>query len=231
MLKLMGLEMRKFAIGKSIRGAIIASFVIIALMCLLTLSEKSEGLVTFPTYEDAFAIMDSLVRATFIVFASTMIARTVIGEYKNKTIATLFMYPINRKKLIVAKLLIVVLFTFTAIVVADLMASCAFYLFDHYANVVPEKLTDAAIAKNAVKMGMNAVAASFMSLIPLFFGMRKLSVSTTIVSSLAIVMLVCSQTNDFSLNSVIAIPIGLAIIGIAVAYMAIRNVERADVVS
>ena len=223
--------MQKFKIGRYVRGAFIAGFVIFALLCFLALAERSEGAVAFPTYEDVFTIIDTMVRATFIVFASTLIARTVIGEYKNKTITTLFMYPVNRKKLIVSKLAIVVLFTVAAIVYTDMMVSCAFYLFDHYANVVPVKPTGSVVANSAASMGMNAIAASFMGLIPLYFGMRKLSVSTTIVSSLIIVLIVCSGSNDFSLNSIIAIPITLAVIGIVIAYLAIRKVEHADVIA
>ncbi|WP_027087661.1 ABC transporter permease [Cohnella panacarvi] len=229
MLKLMRLEMQKFKMGRYIRGAFIASFVIFALLCFLALAEKSEGTVAFPTYADAFMIIDTMVRGTFIVFAATLIARIVIGEYKNKTITLLFMYPVNRRKIIVSKLVIVVLFTFAAIVYTDIMVSCAFYLFDRFANVVPEKLSSGIVSETAISMGMNALAASFMGLIPLFFGMRKLSVSTTIVSSLGVVLLVCSGTNEFSLNSIIAIPISLAALGIVIAYLAIRKVEHADV--
>jgi hypothetical protein len=228
-LKLIRLEMRKFQIGKYVRGAFIAGFVIFALLCFLAYAEESEGGVAFPTYSDAFYIIDTMVRGTFIVFAATLIARIVIGEYKNKTITLLFMYPVNRRKLIVAKLMIVVLFTIAAIVYTDLMVSCAFYLFDHYANVVPEELTGSIVSKTAVSMGMNALAAGFMGLIPLFFGMRKLSVSTTIVSSLGVVLLVCSGSNEMSLNSIIAIPITLAVIGFVIAYLAIRKVEHVDV--
>ncbi|UED80543.1 hypothetical protein FH508_0001205 [Lysinibacillus sp. CD3-6] len=76
---------------------------------------------------------------------------------------------------------------------------------------------------------MNAVAASSMALIPLYFGMKKYSVPTTILSSLLIVMVVSTNTGAFSLNDIIVIPITLAIIGIVIAYLAIRNIEKVDV--
>ncbi|UZM99759.1 ABC transporter permease subunit [Lysinibacillus sp. MHQ-1] len=45
-----------------------------------------------------------------LFFAATLIAKLIIGEYKFKTITLAFMYPVSRKKLIAAKLAIVMIF-------------------------------------------------------------------------------------------------------------------------
>lgn len=37
------------------------------------------------------------VRSVFIVFAGVLIAKLVIGEYKNRTITVMFTYPVSRK--------------------------------------------------------------------------------------------------------------------------------------
>ncbi|MET3207963.1 UNVERIFIED_CONTAM: hypothetical protein ABIC26_000899 [Paenibacillus sp. PvR008] len=47
--------------------------------------------------------MDYLVRATFIIFASVLLCRFIVSEFTFKSINILFMYPIDRKKLMVAK--------------------------------------------------------------------------------------------------------------------------------
>ncbi|MNR47136.1 hypothetical protein D3C85_1661970 [compost metagenome] len=77
---------------------------------------------------------------------------------------------------------------------------------------------------------MYAVSAAGISLIPLFFGMRRHSVPFTIVSAVLIVSLLSSNNNGFALSNVIAIPIALCFIGILIAYMTIRNVDTKDVV-
>jgi uncharacterized protein (UPF0333 family) len=41
-------------------------------------------------------------------------------------------------------------------------------------------------------------------------------------------MIVSSNSGNFSLNDIIIIPISLAIIGISIAYFAIRNIEKTD---
>ncbi|MFM1653532.1 ABC transporter permease [Brevibacillus sp. B_LB10_24] len=229
LLKLMKLEMRKFRIGSYIRAAMIANIVILGLICLISLTEEIKEGVSFTDYSMAFSVIDTFVRGTYIVFASVLISRLVIDEFRNKSITVLFMYPINRKKLIAAKLLVVVLFTLVADIAANLFVGFGFYILNLFASVIPEPLTWSVAAKSLLTVVMSALATSFLSLIPLYFGMRKHSGAATIVSSLIVVALVCQNVDGFTLYSVIAVPIGLALLGAAVAYMAIRNIEHVDV--
>ncbi|WP_246234530.1 hypothetical protein [Bacillus aquiflavi] len=69
-----------------------------------------------------------------------------------------------------------------------------------------------------------------MSLIPLFFGLKNYSIPATITSSILIVAIVCSNSNGFTLNHIILIPITLALIGAYTAYLAIRNIEKVDLI-
>ncbi|MEO4055033.1 ABC transporter permease [Solibacillus sp. CAU 1738] len=229
MLNLMRLEMKKYKLGSYVRGAIIANFIILGFLLFISLISKIEGEVELENYDMALTIIDSFVRATFIIFAATLIAKLIIGEYKNKTITTLFMYPINRKKLIVAKLAIVILFTFCSIIISNILITTIFSFISVTYQLIPDTLTSALIMQQIPSMLMHAIAASGMALIPLYFGMRKFSITTTIISSLFIVMIVSSNSGDFSLNDIIVIPISLALIGISVAYLAIRNIEKMDV--
>ncbi|TVX99987.1 ABC transporter permease [Cohnella terricola] len=222
--------MRKFRIGSYIRAAIIANVLILALICLIGLNEEvTDGTMPFTSYDMAFSVIDTLVRGTYIVFASVLISRIVIDEFRNKSITVLFMYPINRKKLIVAKLLVVVLFTLVADIAANLFVGVGFGILNLFESVVTEPFTWSIAVKSLLSVVMGALATSFMSLIPLYFGMRKHSGAATIVSSLIVVAIVCQNNDGFSLYDIIAIPIGLTLLGAAVAYMSIRNIEHVDV--
>ncbi len=225
----MKLEMYKFRIGSYIRAAMIANIVMLGLICLISLDSEIKNEMPFTGYDMAFSVIDTFVRGTYIVFASVLISRLVIDEFRNKSITVLFMYPINRKKLIAAKLLVVVLFTFVADIVANLFVGVGFYVLNLFASVVLEPFTWVIAAKALLTVAMSALATSFVSLIPLYFGMRKHSGAATIVSSIIVVVLVCQNIDGFTLYSVIAVPIGLALLGAAVAYMSIRNIEHVDV--
>jgi len=130
-LNLMRLEMKKYHIGSYIKRAIFANFVILAVIFMLIFITKIEGDQDFRTYQRAFSIIDSGVRAVFIIFASVLIAKFIIGEFKYKTITVAFMYPINRKKLIASKLAIVVLFTFSAILIIGISHNTTNSRCDH----------------------------------------------------------------------------------------------------
>lgn len=231
MLKLMKLEMRKVKMWGCVRGAVIANLVIIALLALMIFASRSEGDIEFSSFTFTFSMVDTMVKATFIIFASVLIARFIIEEYKSNTITVLFMYPINRKKLIAAKLLIVVLFTFISIVLSNIFIDFVLCVINNFYNFIPDKLSTDLILTSFMTISFNAIASTGMALIPLYFGMRKKSVPATIVSAIVIVSIMCSGNENHSLSSIIAIPITLSIIGVFIAYLSIRNIEHVDVVN
>lgn len=228
--KLIKLEMKKIKIRGYIRGALIANLVMIATLLIMIFASKYEKDMDFTSFTFTFSVVDTMVKGTFIVFASVLLARFIIEEYKSNTITVLFMYPVNRKKLITAKLLIVVLFTFTATVLSNIFIDSVLCIINKFYNFIPDKLTTTIVINNFITIFMNGLTAAGMGLIPLYFGMRKKSVPTTIISSILFVLIVCSNNGDFSLTSIIAIPITLSIIGAFIAYLSIKNIERVDVV-
>jgi len=229
MLKLMRLEMKKFNLASYSLNAVIANFVILGFMFLIAFISKMEGDTDFSSYQEVLGIIDSFVRATFIIFAGALIAKLVIGEFKNKTITTLFMYPISRKKLLAAKLAIVIIFTFSWIIISNVFITTVYCWISVNYQLIPDTLTASLLQERGISVLMNAVAASGMALIPLYFGMRKYSIPATIISSILIVMIVANNTGGFSLNDIIIIPISLALIGLTVAYLSIRNIDRMDI--
>lgn len=231
MLKLMQLELKKFHLAGYIRSALIANVCILGLICLIALDSQSEGIPEFTQYTQILDLMSNLVRATFIVFASVLLCRFIVGEFKTKSITILFMYPIHRKKLMIAKLLVVLLFTFLSIIVSEIVLTAAIHLLNQFVVIVPDQLTLAVLGQQSARTLMNAVAASFMGLVPLYMGMRKYSVPTTIVTSILIVALLFSNNNGFTLSSIAPVQIGFSVLGMLVAYAAIRRIEYKDITS
>ncbi|WP_416826073.1 ABC transporter permease [Ectobacillus polymachus] len=228
MLNLMRLELIKFKFESAIRGAFVATIIIFSFFVLTSYGAKGDGDFSFTSYNEIFTIIDTFVRATFIIFGASLLAKFIVQEFTEKTVTVLFMYPINRKKLLIAKLFIVILFTFFSIVIADTIIFTLFYSVNFYFPLMSETLTMPEIKQIILKLVMNAIAATGMSLIPLYFGMKKYSVRSTIISSIVIVVLVCSNSNGVSINNIIIIPIILACIGAIAAYMTVRKVEQVD---
>lgn len=231
MLKLIQLEMKKYRFTGIIRAAVIANLCMFVLIAAINLSSIGAEIPELASFEDILVIIDTLVRATFIIFAGVLLSKLIIDEFKSQSITVLFMYPINRKKLIIAKLLIVITFTFMAIILSALFLTCAIFLLDQFIDAVPGTMTLEMVIKHGTSFVTGGLAASFMSLIPLYFGLRKQSTVSTLVASIIIVLLVCSNNGGFSLNEIIIVPIILACSGALVAYLAIRNIEHVDLLS
>lgn len=229
MLKLIKLEIRKFKFKGFIRGAVIADLVILAFMLLIVLADKSEASASFTDYASIFSVIGSFSKVTFTIFAAVLIARLIIGEFNNKTIAVLFLYPINRKSLLMAKMAVIVAFTFVFILLTDLVIGSLYCILNSFYSFIPDSLTGEKVTNFLISSVLDAFAFSGVSLIPLYFGMRKKSVSTTIVASVLIATILSSNNNGFSLSSIIVIPLSFAAIGVIIAYLTIRNIEHRDV--
>ncbi len=223
----MKLELKKYKIRGSIKGGFIATFIIMAFIILLNYDKPD---TPFASYEEVFGFSDTFVSLTFIIFASVLLCKYIIDEYKSGSITVLFMYPLQRKKLLAAKIIIVVLFTFIFGVIARVLIFTGFYLYNQYAHFIPGDPAASLLMEQGVKTLVNSAVASCISLVPLYFGMRKHSVPTTIVTAIIIGAILNSNNgSDFTLSSIFIIPATIGVIGLLIAYLSIRNVEVKDV--
>lgn len=230
MWQLMKLELRKAKLGWYIRGAIIANLLIACFFVVfMGFIETMEGEVPFTSIDEAFIVIGALVRATFIIFASVLIVRIIIEEYKNKTISILFTYPIQRKKIFTAKLGIIGFLTFFVTLLTNIFVAFVFLAFNAKYHFVQGDVTLDLLVNQGLSMITFAIAIAGTSFIPLYFGMKKKSVPATIISSIFIVFLISSHNPVVSIASIVYIPLTLAIIGVYIAYISIRNIEKVDV--
>lgn len=229
MLKLIKLEIKKFKLAGYLKTVMFINLGIMIALCGIYFAEKSEGITTLGTYKESFEMIGVLVRAAFIVFASVLISKLIIDEYRNNTISILFTYPINRKKIMLAKILLIAGFTFVNILLSSVFIGFMFFLADLGLNFVPEQLTSGTLTESIILMPLTAFAAAGMGLIPLYFGMIKKSVPVTIVTSILLISLTNTTVDDFTLSKILAIPIVLGFTGVLVAYFSVRNIDHVDI--
>ncbi|EEL97277.1 Bacitracin transport permease protein BCRB [Bacillus mycoides DSM 2048] len=225
----MKLEMKKFKLGWYVRGVIIANIAILALLTSMSIVSQIEGDPEIRDPQMILLAVSTLVRATFIIFGSVLIARLIISEYKNKTILLMFSYPINRKKMMVSKLAITATLTFITVILSNILVVGIFFGIDSYFSILPNPFTVDQLMQEGIKLVPLAIATAGMSLIPLYFGMRKRSVPTTIVSSLIVVSIAMNSNPTFPTATFLPLQLALAAIGFAIAYYGIKNIEKEDV--
>lgn len=231
MFHLIKLEQQKNKLGWFVKGTIVATIFILVFSCLLPIMERNDGQHGINNTADYLMFIGAFVRGVFIVFAAVLIAKIIIEEFKNRTILVMFSYPINRKKILSAKLILIFCMTFIAMTISNIIVIIAFFGLNqivHLTSVM--NLTPADFLAAIVKLILFNLATAGAALVPLYFGMIKYSTPATIISSLLIVMVTSSSVGpNFSLASIIYIPLGLALIAFGIVASAIRKIDRIDV--
>ncbi|MEK5303531.1 MULTISPECIES: ABC transporter permease [Bacillus] len=229
MLRLMKLEMKKFKLGWYVRGVIIANIAILALLTSMSIVSQIEGDPEIRDPQMILLAVSTLVRATFIIFGSVLIARLIISEYKNKTILLMFSYPINRKKMMASKLAITATLTFITVILSNILVVGIFFGIDSYFSILPNSFTVDQLIQEGINLIPLAIATAGISLIPLYFGMRKRSVPATIVSSIIVVLIAMNNPSIFPIATFLPLQFTFAAIGVAIAYYGIKNIEKEDI--
>ncbi|MFE4077256.1 ABC transporter permease [Peribacillus sp. YIM B13477] len=230
MRQLINLEIKKFKLWNYWKGVSICNGAFIALLSMMFFIEIDDGMIPIESFDIVANIIGAMVRTTFTIFASVIIVKLIIDEYKNKSIDVLFTYPIKRKKIMISKLTFVFGFTFVNILFSTLFLEGLVYLTDVNFNILPGVIELEEISRNLLTAFMNAIATAGISLIPLLFGMYRKSGPATIVSSIIIASILNSTSEDFTLFSIIAIPLSLGLFGLFIGYYSIRNIEQKDLV-
>ncbi|MGE1129475.1 ABC transporter permease [Bacillus wiedmannii] len=233
MLRLMKLEWKKHQLSSYFKGVAICIIVIFAAVSLMAWGSKVEDDLMFSSYMEYMSLANILIRITFIIFASVILSRLVIDEYKNKTIQLLFMYPLQRKMLMRAKLAIVFSFCFVSTIIATFIISLLIFCMNPIIGILETPVTMGEIIATVPTTIISAFMISGISLIPLFFGMRKKSTPTTITSAVIIGMLINGNVGpgngQVSMFDFIAIPIVLCLLGIFISYLSYRKIDKIDV--
>lgn len=230
MLKLVKLEIKKFKLWNYWKAVALCNISFIAFLSMIYFIEKSEGNIPFESFDMVVSIIGAMVRITFTIFASVIIVKLIIDEYKTKSIDVLFTYPIKRKRIISAKLSIVFAFTFVNVLFSTLFLEGLVYLAEASFNILPGAIESAGISRNLMTALMDAIATAGISLIPLLFGLHRKSASITIVSSILISSILNSTSGDFTLFSIFAVPLSLCLFGLFIGFYSIRNIEKKDLV-
>lgn len=233
MLKLIQLEWEKSNVSSYFKGLAICIAAIFAAVALMAWGSHEESSHMFPDYAAFMSLTNILIRIVYIIFSSVILSRLVIEEYKSNMIQVLFTYPLQRKKIIQAKLSIVFGFCFFSILLTTLIINLLTYFLNPIMGLfeAPVRIDEMAAAIPATLLSAFMIAG--ISLIPLSFGMRKKSTASTITSAVIIGFVINATVSDggtsTSLFQFIAIPIILCLLGLIIGYLSFFKVDKIDV--
>ena len=132
MIRLMKLEFIKVGFKKyvmfSMAGILISMFFL-----FVALNDSS---TTKSGYETAFTTVEMIFCMYYIPLFSVLVSSYIINEYTHKTILVMFSYPINRKKLMAAKLLLITLLVMFSMVIGYICCGAFIIMADKYWGLI-----------------------------------------------------------------------------------------------
>lgn len=189
MAHLLKLELKKFGVTRNIIFTFAAILFSIFFLTVSLVDSMTDPQQTKDSFDSTFLVTGLLIMMIFLVYASVLTARSVIAEYNQKTITIMFSYPVNRKQLIAAKLIIIMVYT--ALSMAAAYLCCCGYIvaadkaFDMLDGTFQPVFLQAWIPSAAISI----IICTVLSLWPFVIGMVRKSVPATIITSLLTIFL------------------------------------------
>lgn len=185
----------------------------------------------FSQYPFLMGITCLVCMAIFSILSAVMASRFVVEEYSGKRAILLLSYPISRKKVLSAKLMLVLLYTVGAMLLCGAVIQTVFFLTELLFSICSDHLTIKVVLQSLGFLFCCSVLAGLMGVIALWFGFRKKSVSVTIVASVILTTLVCQVISAaIQYIPILWIVVGIAAIGSWIAVVSLfRQVEGMEV--
>lgn len=172
----------------------LASWIICAIMTgfiyFIATVARLENDADFLRYENIFKLHSALSLIIFCIFSAVMYSKFVIEDYSQGRAILLFSYPIARRKIFFAKLLLVITFTLSSLLVCTLVPMAVFSTSESISPILDGNITFALILSHLLNIGIYAVAISSIGVIALGIGFVEKSIAATIVSAISLASII-----------------------------------------
>lgn len=213
MTHLMKLELKKIHFLRYILisvGAILLSMYFI----FVALNDTGDN-----TFDNAFRAVQMIFAFVYVIFFAVLVSAMVISEYNNKTILLMFTYPVDRKKMLVSKLLIITLFMAASILIGYVCCSLFIVGIDLQFDLVVGEFSSEILKSWLYAALSSTIVFCCLGLWTFAAGMQRKSVTVTIVSSVIFIFLrqlVVASSENYQEA------IGLVLADIAISLLALR---------
>lgn len=225
--ELIAIELQKISVKKYISQVLIANIGITFLVLMTSITFALAGGSNMPQVS-TITVIDTLVKAVFVVWESVLIANLIIEEFRSKTILLLFSYPLNRRKVIVSKLLIISAMICVAMIGSEFLQNI---IFMGFSGIIPLITYSIHLSDIGIIL-LTSVTSIALGLLPMYVGMLNQSTTATVVSSIAIVSLTISSGGQNGGGIIMMIPISITLgaLGIGGAFLSIKKMLSEDII-
>ena len=182
------------------------------------------------TFEDAFQALTMVFAFVFIIFFSTLNVSMIINEYTSKTILLMFTYPVEKKKILATKLLVITGFIALSLLLGYIFCSLFLIEIDRRLDLIAGDFIPSLLGNFARSAVYTTVVFCCLGLWTFAVGMIKKSATVTIVSSVVFIFLrqivITSLNAPWETFSLVLITVGLT--AVFLWYTFERNIAQLD---
>jgi len=182
MIKYMRLEWKKL----DTKNVLAEVWIYLIIMMLLPTFFIMKVLPVFGQSYASAIELNSFIQLGYVLFGASLINHVFIEQYKNKTMALSFSYPVSRKTLFTSKILFIAVAVFIVSIISYLLSGLTTYVLNLFFSFIEGELTASHLTSYISKILIGSMLNSIICFVPLFlFGILKRAVVPTIVCSLA----------------------------------------------
>lgn len=196
---LMKLELKKNHIGKYIL-IVVLSILASMFFVFVALHDSSESADTFT---HTLRVMEMIFVFIFVILFSVLNASIIINEYNNKTILILFSYPVDRRKVMISKLILITLFVSISLLVGYVFCGSFVVGMDYCFDWIEGEFQLSILRNWICRAISTTIVFCNLGLWTFAVGMWKKSVPMTIVSSMPFIFIrqiVVASTEGYQEN-------------------------------
>jgi len=187
MLKLIGLELKRNNIRTYVMASFIACIILLAFIYFVAyVAQVESGVheVQFQNYKNIFRFTGTISLIIFSIMSAVMYSRLIINEYTGKRAALLFSYPVNRKKILSVKLLLVFIFVSVSMLVCTLIPYIIFNVTETISPIVVQDTMSKELVMTMLQTLVVAIlAVGGIGIVSMRIGFIKKSIPATLITA------------------------------------------------
>lgn len=187
MSKLIALELKRNNMRTYLVTSGIACAVLLAFIYFVSYVAQVESGVheeQFQNYTNIFRFTGTISLIIFSIMSATMYSRLIIDEYSGKRAALLFSYPVSRGKILLAKLLLVFVFTSVSMLICTAIPYIIFSITESVSPIVTQDTMTTGLILDTLKILVVAIlAVGGIGIMAMRIGFIKKSVPATLITA------------------------------------------------
>lgn len=220
-------SLRAYKIAAAIIFGVILGFTYLIAAIPLIEGESADTQI-FTSHHFIVSLSCIVCMGIFSVMAGVIAAKFVVEEYSGKKAILILSYPVEREKILRAKIIVVFSYVFISMFLCEGAVLGIFLLTETFFPLCKDTLTLQIIMYAFLSLIVYSGVAGLIGVISVWFGFLKKSIAATIVSSCIIVSVVCQVTAQLVMlpQFFISALIGITLAGIVIASFVYMNLHH-----